>query len=237
MRMASVKTKEKGKKDIRKYTALAELAKGRADLYRFFSGFYLEIPTRAMIKKIADVKFVEDMTALLGKRATKSLEKFVLEYKPSQFKDIEQEFIDTLVVPMQGRFITPYESVYLTGLMMQRPLIEVRRLYKKAGAEFRASTVANYEDYFGCELGFMHYLSERESRAWKAGDRDNALNLIRYEVGFLEDHLTLWVDDFCARLDDNGSTLFRGMAKATARYVNLDYDQVADVLESLKDRA
>ncbi|MDP1808881.1 MAG: molecular chaperone TorD family protein [Actinomycetota bacterium] len=233
--MASVKTKEKSKKEAKKHTALAEIAKGRADLYRFFAGFYLEAPTKATIKKIADTKFVEDMTVLFGKRATRPLEKFVLEYKPSQFKDIEQEFMDILVVAMQGKFVTPYESVYLTGLMMQRPLIEVRRLYKKAGARFTPSKAGVYEDYIGCELGFMHYLADRESRAWKDFNQDDALNFLRYQVGFLEDHLTLWVDDFCTRLEDCGSPLFQGLAKTTARFVSLDYNQAAELLESLED--
>lgn len=233
--MASVKTKEISKKDIKTYDTLAEIAKGREDIYRFFSGFYLEIPTKSTLKKIADDNFIDSMTTMFGKRATAPLQKFAKEYKPGFFDDIRQEFTELFVIPMEGAYLTPYESVYMTGLMLQRPLLDVKSMHRRAGAEFKVTGVGNHEDYIGCELGFMHFLTEKESAAWKAHDREKAVNYLKYQVNFLEEHLTLWIDELCARMEEHGTDIYQGLARCTARFVDLDYEQAANLLEAFED--
>jgi putative dimethyl sulfoxide reductase chaperone len=134
--------------------------------------------------------------------------------------------------------LTPYESVYRTGLMLQEPHFQVRQIYQKAGVEFTADKAVNAEDHISGELGFMQHMSLKESRAWKKFQTAEATDILRYEVGFLEEHLTLWIEDFSRKVEDIADIqLFDGIAKMAVRFINMDYNQTADLLEKLEEQA
>ena len=234
--MSNAKVKEMSKKEQTELKKLAEIAEGRADLYKFFSALYAKPPTKKLISKLIEPTFIEEMTLLFGKRAMAPIRDFAEKYDERQdYKDMAQEFHDLFLVPIEHKYITPFESVYLTGLMLQRPYADVKQAYKTAGADFSSEENISLEDYIGCELSFMQFLSEREQKAWKKFDKDEAIRVLEFEVKFLENHLTLWVDDFAKRIAKNAEfPIYKGVGRMTARYINLDYRQCADLLDQLQ---
>ena len=78
-------------------------------------------------------------------------------------------------------------------------------------------------DYIGVELDFMRLLCEKE-----LGHRNNSqLKALREvldeEKAFLEDHLGLWVPDFCKRmLEEAREDYYRGIAHLTLGLVAFD---------------
>lgn len=230
-------TKQLSRKDKQEFTALAEIAEGRANLYRFFGGFYGDVPTKKSLAKMASDEFVAEMTGLFGKRATQPLRTFAEKYKPAEYDTVVREYQELFVVPIERKFVTPYESVYLTGLMLQDPHAQVKKSYEKAGVSFAPAKAVNLEDHISGEMGFMQYLAAQESKAWKKSKPSSALNFLRYEVDFLENHMTLWINDFCEKLEGYAIIpIYKGIAKMTAKFIDLDYTQAADILEAEEKR-
>jgi putative dimethyl sulfoxide reductase chaperone len=236
--MPKVKTEELSKKESRQFTGLGEIAGARSNLYRFFGGFYADAPSEESIANMTSDEFVAEMVTLFGKRATEPLVRFAEKYEPQGYEDLTNEFSQLFVVPLEQQYVTPYESVYLTGLMVKEPHFKVKTAYKKAGVEFTPDKAATLEDHISAELNFMAYLSEEESKAWSAGDKTQAMDLLNRQVSFLEEHLTLWVHELCRKIEDLASVpLFTGVAKMTSRYVDLDYTQTADLLDKLEEES
>lgn len=87
----------------------------------------------------------------------------------------------------------PWESVYRSadGLLFQASTLAVRDAYRAAG--FAAAGYPHEpDDHLGTELGFMTAMGERVLRAWQAGDVSRALDDMRRQAEFLEEHLSLW---------------------------------------------
>ena len=56
-KMSSVNTKELDKKETSRLEALADITNGRADLYKFFGGFFADRPSKPFIKKVIQADF------------------------------------------------------------------------------------------------------------------------------------------------------------------------------------
>lgn len=81
----------------------------------------------------------------------------------------EQEFLERIVIPSPGRFVPPYASVHLEGLLWGRSSLEVSSWYAAEGIVWDSIRPGYGEsrilapDHIGVELAFLSIASRRGS--------------------------------------------------------------------------
>jgi TorA maturation chaperone TorD len=93
-----------------------------------------------------------------------------------------------LFIGPQAPAINPYESFYITGRLLDRPLADVRTFLRTAGIE-KLEEYPEPEDFIAVELEVMRWLIEKQ-RAAK--DPEERPRFARLQVDFLRDHLLVW---------------------------------------------
>jgi TorA maturation chaperone TorD len=113
----------------------------------------------------------------------------------------------------------PYESYYLTGRVLERPLAEVRSHLERIGLTKEAD-YAEPEDFLAFELEVMRRLLARQAAAADAGEEARWLSA---QAGFLEDHLLVWgpaaARDLAAAA---GARFYRGVGLVLEAFLELE---------------
>jgi len=129
----------------------------------------------------------------------------------------------------------PYESVYTSPdhLLMQEARDEVRRIYVEEGLA-RADEFNEPEDHIAIELDFMAHLSKQTAGSLRSGDVITALAHLTRQQHFLAAHLLNWVPRFCDdALRFSKEDLYRGLAKVTRGFLELDREVIDDLISEL----
>ena len=98
----------------------------------------------------------------------------------------------------------------------------VRRAYEESGLEVRKRNHVP-DDHLGYELEFLACLCEDEARAVEQGDHEGERASIAAQHAFLSEHLTTWIELFCARVEAAScSDFYRAWARFAASFVLID---------------
>lgn len=120
-------------------------------------------------------------------------------------------------VDRQG-ILPPYESLYRTGKLQEKPAREVHRLFYKMGVRV-PDEWHQPPDYIGVELDYMRLLCSKEAEA------DSPFEMVEAERLFIDKHLGLWATTFCEKmLEQAQEDYFRGIARVTASLI--EYDRI-----------
>ena len=118
--------------------------------------------------------------------------------------------------------LPPYESLYRAERLQKRPVQEINRLFSKMGVRVPEEW-HQPPDYIGVELDFMRLFCRRELKAWEKEEMGSVLEVIETERSFLENHLGLWIFDFCEKmLAQAREDFYRGVARLTSGLVKHD---------------
>lgn len=124
-------------------------------------------------------------------------------------EDVRQEHNDLFIGVAQGE-ITPYASWYLTGSLMERPLIDLRRSLKELGVE-RHSGVKEPEDHAGALLETMALLINAGDVAFER------------EKAFFQAHLEPWLKNCFTDLQEaRSAVLYRPVGRLGAEFMDLE---------------
>ena len=122
---------------------------------------------------------------------------------------VRQEYNDLFIGVAQGE-ITPYASWYLTGSLMERPLVELRQSLKALGVE-RHRGVKEPEDHAGAVLETMALLINADDVSF---DREQA---------FFQAHLEPWLKDCFTDVQEAASAAFyRPVGLLGAEFMDLE---------------
>lgn len=122
---------------------------------------------------------------------------------------VRQEYNDVFIGVAQGE-ITPYASWYLTGSLMERPLIDVRRSLQALGVE-RHSGVKEPEDHAGALLETMALLINADDVSFER------------EQAFFQAHLEPWLKDCFTDVQEATSAAFyRPVGLLGAEFMDLE---------------
>ncbi|SHE94072.1 chaperone TorD involved in molybdoenzyme TorA maturation [Modicisalibacter ilicicola DSM 19980] len=150
----------------------------RADIYRLLARLLREAPDQDLLGFLAELDLAEeesDMQAHWGALA--------LAATAAQPEALERAHFRHLVGVIQGELM-PYASWYLTGSLMEMPLVELRRDLKRLGYQ-RAPNVKEPEDHIAALFEVMAMLIE---------------NAPREQALFFQRHLAPWSGSFMADL-------------------------------------
>jgi TorA maturation chaperone TorD len=121
--------------------------------------------------------------------------------------------------------IHPYESYYLTGRLLDRPLVVIRSFLGEVGIE-KDGGYAEPEDCLAFELEVMRRLVGRQG---SAGDPDEEARWITHQAAFLKQHLLVWGPAAAGDLAGaKGAAFYRGLAKILQGFLEFERDLFKD---------
>ena len=130
--------------------------------------------------------------------------------------DYSRLFLGPFEIPAK-----PYGSVYLDGekVVMGDSTMKVKACYRDAGFDV-AEDFREMPDHIAVELEFLYLLSFRQNEALALDDSETVKRWQEFEQNFLQNHLGLWVEDFCRRICDHAETdFYRLLAELTDKFV------------------
>ena len=139
---------------------------------------------------------------------------------------------DVLLIDYSRLFLGPYEllappygSVYLEvgRRVMGDSTVDTRNRYRDAGLDI-SKDFCEAPDHIAAELEFMYFLIFKELQALSNFDSELAIDYIKKQESFLEQHLTAWVAEFADNIEKNSQTEFyRNLGKCTRLFVLNDH--------------
>jgi len=159
------------------------------------------------------------------------------EQKQSISDNIDVYLEEILNVDFANLFLlhlTPYESFFKRedGMMNTGGSNPVVQFYEKYDFQIDLSkgrVIA--ADQIGCELEFMHVLTEGEGRAIHKKDEKSQKEILTIQREFLKEHLLSWAPLFLNQLKKEAETSFyREFADLAIDFLFSDYEYINDKL-------
>lgn len=211
------------------------LAKCRGDLYSLLSSAYLRIPAGETLE-LAWKPAVDLLGFPQGesKEPLQRVDKGLRLIKPysSGGSALEGRTLTNLSRDWTRLFrgvekkgiLPPYESLYRTGKLQEKPSREIHRLFSQMGIRV-PDEWHQPPDYIGVELDFMRLLCSKELEAYEKQGVNILSETLHAEHSFVENHLGIWVPQFCEKMFlEAEEDYFRGVAHLTVGLIG--YDQV-----------
>jgi len=137
------------------------------------------------------------------------------------------------VVNTSQALCPPYESVYVEREGRERGLVSVA--VERAYTDFGIALAEGGElpDHAALELGFLAVLCDEEAQAWRDGEVERALDHLRCEADFHEQHLQRWFSTFARRVARAAAagSFYRDLAEAARAFVVHDRDLIQMLVE------
>jgi anaerobic sulfite reductase subunit A len=219
--------------------SILEILQERAATYSFLAQLYkhevsaeqLENLIPALVKEGGDQDAVGEGHTLLRQFAQQAQDSDLKK----EARELAAEYA-ALFLNAARKPVSPYESVYTSPdhLVMQKARDEVVAEYRKEGLD-RIGDFREPEDHIAIELEFMAYLCDRAAEALDA-DLDVAQAYLQKQKAFLDEHLLVWVPDFCEDvIKFTQSDFFRGLAQITAEHLSMERDTVDELLAAVAE--
>jgi TorA-specific chaperone len=131
----------------------------------------------------------------------------------------------------------PYESVHTSEkrLMMQEARAEVLAVYRQNELK-KDESWREFEDHIAVELEFMQIMCLRTAESLQAGGEDAAVDLLKTQYAFVQDHLLNWVPMLTADMLHFAETeLYRGLAELTLGFVQTEAEVLEDLLQGVDE--
>lgn len=178
----------------------------RSDLYRLLARLIRAAPDEELIAFLATLE--HDAITLPGadqQQIPRALASLSLAARVSEPRRLEDEYFQTLVGVVQGE-IVPYASWYLTGSLMEMPLVALRQDLKRLGFE-RQSDVHEPEDHLGALCEVMAMLIDE---------------LPGEQAGFFRRHLSNWGERCCVDLARRDSPFYAAVGYLGQAFLNAE---------------
>lgn len=118
-----------------------------------------------------------------------------------------------------SREVDPYESFYLVGNLLDRPLAVVREDLRELGLT-RQEGHSEPEDSLAFELDVMRRLIDRQAAA---ADPDAEAEALNRQAGFLKRHLLVWAPQAARDLAEaRGARFYRGVGRLLEGFLELE---------------
>lgn len=208
-----------------------EQAGRRSQGYWLLSRLFLELPTPARLAELHDaLAGIENDSGLLRDDVA-FLRDAVREAMtvPDAMAAAVEYTRRFVTVSKDSREPLPFESHVREGCLPGEATGNVRAL----AAEWGYGDVApesGSPDHLGAELRLMALLCHDERTAWLTGDHALAIESLRRQNRFLEDHLAPWAPDYCTALATrSGNSYVQAIARITASTLRADVTALDEI--------
>jgi TorA maturation chaperone TorD len=208
-----------------------DLALARKNMYGFLSHIFLSEPTREIVDKLRNQVFLSNLSEMKFNDALEHFNRFSESFK-GDIIALEKEYSRLFIIPDKNYYVTPYESVYITGLLSQAPTMQVKRIYDKNGLEI-SKDFDDFPDHIGIELEYMHYLCDREAKSWESNHGEDILKYLNNEMEFLEKHLGVWAKSLGEKiLNKSENDFYKGIAELLTAFIEYDKKILYESIQS-----
>jgi TorA maturation chaperone TorD len=156
----------------------------RADLYGLLASLFYGPPAQALLDTIAAAQ-AQDAAGILD-QAWAALS---ASCKTMRAESVHEEY-ERLFIGVGKPEVMLYGSYYLSGFMMEKPLVELRTELTRLGLQ-RADSMPESEDHVAALCEVMRYLIASDNVA---------TGRIEVQKAFFAKHMQPWVMDMCATL-------------------------------------
>lgn len=206
-----------------------ELLAFRRSYYGVLGALFLREPSAELVRQLADglgerILAARQVHPLLGAGWTE-LDRYLRETQKEDIAGAVADEYTRLFIGPHGPAINPYESFYLTGRLLDRPLAGVRTFLKVAGIE-KLEGYSEPEDFLAFELEVMRWLVDKQAALTESQELTRNRRL---QVEFLRDHLLVWAPACAqdiARAD--GANFYRFAANVLEAFLALELNFMRD---------
>lgn len=186
------------------------LTRDRMLTYQLLSSLYLIEVSAEVLDQLRQTPSLPSgkLADFIGGLSTQNLE----EMRTDAAADYARLFLG-----MSAQPVAPYESVFTSPehLLMQDARDEVLAVYRAEGFAYAGEDNLP-EDHIGTELEFMALLCQKQIDALEGGNTDEVQRLSEVQKTFVQDHLAVWLPEFCDQVEQRAQTLFyAGLAEIT----------------------
>jgi TorA maturation chaperone TorD len=202
---------------------LAPEDQARGEFYALLARLYADAPDAPLLQAIADAPSlgVPSLTEALDSSAPQlsaSWDRLRAASSVMEPEAAEQEYID-LFVGVGKSAVNLHASHWLTGFMMDKPLVEVRATLAGLGLARRPQATM-VEDHISALFETMRLLV--------AGTENRPPSRMEDQQAFFERHIAQWLPRCCAAITENViANYYRRVAEFTDCFVALERDSFA----------
>ena len=170
-----------------------ELLSFRQSYYEVLAALFRREPSGELLQQLAQgigerTQAARNLHPLLG-AGWEEIERFLTDTPSESLAETVADEYTRLFIGPHGPEVNPYESFYLTGRLLDRPLAGVRTFLKSAGIE-KLDEYPEPEDFLAFEMEVMRWLIGKQSAAT---DPQEETRFVRLQADFLKEHLLVWV--------------------------------------------
>jgi TorA maturation chaperone TorD len=214
--------------DLREYI---DLTLARKTMYGFLSRIFLNEPTKEIVEKVRNPDFLSNLSEMEFKGALDHFDRFSERFK-GDLNTLSAEYSKLFLIPDKKYYVTPYESVYLTGLLSQAPTMYVKKIFDREGLEI-SQDFDDFPDHIGIELEYMHFLCGREAEGRESDKNEETLRYLNKEMEFINEHLLLWVPKLSEKILANSNhDFYKGIAFLLRSFIDYDRDLIREFIDS-----
>jgi TorA maturation chaperone TorD len=206
-----------------------ELLSFRQSYYEVLGALFRKEPSGELLQQLASgieerTQAARNLHPILG-AGWEEIERFLKNTPAESLTEAVADEYTRLFIGPHGVEINPYESFYLTGRLLDRPLAEVRTFLKSAGIE-KLEEYPEPEDFLAFEMEVMRWLIEKQARAT---DPQEQTRFFRLQSDFLKEHLLVW-GPACGRDIERagGANFYRSAAKIVQGFLALELSFLRD---------
>ena len=200
-----------------------ELLSFRQSYYHVLGALFRKEPSGELLRQLAGeisarARAARNLHPLLG-AGWEGIERFVADTPPDQLADnVAEEYVRLFIGPLAAA-VNPYESFYLTGRLLDRPLANVRTFLRSVGIE-KLPEYSEPEDFLAVELEVMRWLIGKQMAAAEPNDERRWIEL---QADFLKEHLLVW-GPACAKDIERAecAKFYRSAAKILQGFLELE---------------
>ena len=214
-----------------------EVLEGRAGVYGFLSAMY-----GVEVRKDVLTEMREQMSGESEEEESAGyalLRRFFQKTAGDDLGALETELASDFAGLFLGggrKRAYPYESVYTSPerLLMQRARDEVLALYREEGLG-RRDDFKEPEDHIAMEFEFMGYLCQKVLESLDADNAAAAKAALQKQKEFLDQHLLVWVPQFCKDILKFARTdFYKAIAKITEEHLSYESEAIAELTEAIQ---
>lgn len=219
---------------------LVALMDGRARTYGLMARLFLKEVDKAVLAELQGMRF----PAATGNAKVDEGYHMLYDYLRTSWDDSINELAIDYVRTFIGHGVNgfsaayPFESVYTSErrLMMQEARAEVLQTLRENNLKRGSWTEG--EDHIALELEFMQRMAMRTADALRAGDEDAAIEHLRTQRTFAQNHLLNWLPMMTEDMRRFSRTMFyQGLAQLVMGYAEEDAAVLDELLDSVEQAA
>jgi TorA maturation chaperone TorD len=202
---------------------LAKSANYRSNVYGLLAAVFRQEPGVALIRELRDPQLwgvFSDLGVDLGELFFTTPESQLVEI-------LAQEFTRLFIGP--SSHISAHESIFAdmdsgVSALWGESTVAVKSFIEATGLDYNPE-FNGVPDHISVELEFMQKMTEWEADKWRQQDRENAEYCLEVQRMFLDQHLSIWLPQFCDVVIKQADIRFyTGVAELTKNFLEFEQD-------------